>query len=280
MGYWGLRKSRVGARTEHKERTVELGLQDKVAVVTGGARNIGAAIVRGFVGEGAQVVIVDILEDAAKALASGLRPGRVEVIKADVRVKTQVDDMLSAVMARFGRIDILVNNAAVVGEMAFLDIEEADWDFVQDTNVKGIYLVSRAVLPHMVAARQGRVVNISSRSGKEGQMGLSHYAASKFAVVGLTQSMAKEMAEHGVMVNAVCPGILRTDMWETILDSRSARLHRDREEIWDEAMSLIPLRRPQKPEDIAHAVLFLSSDLVAGNITGEAFSVNGGIRMD
>jgi NAD(P)-dependent dehydrogenase (short-subunit alcohol dehydrogenase family) len=261
---------------------MDLGLRGKVAIVTGGARNIGAAIVRGFNREGAHVIIADLLGDLSREVAAPLnRPeARVLVVEADVRSGADMERMAATALERFGRIDVLVNNAAVVSDFPFLEVGEDEWDRINDTNVKGIYLASRAVLPHMIAAGGGRIVNISSRSGKEGQATMPHYAASKFAVVGLTQSMAKEMAPHGVYVNAVCPGILRTAMWETILDARSARQGRPREEIWEETMGIIPLRRPQTPDDIAHAVLFLSSDLVAGNITGEALSVNGGLRMD
>jgi meso-butanediol dehydrogenase / (S,S)-butanediol dehydrogenase / diacetyl reductase len=261
---------------------MELGLQGQVAVVTGGARGIGAAIVLGFVREGAQVVIADVLEDTALAMVRDLGSGgdKVRVIRTDVSQKAEVDRMVAAVIEEFGRIDILVNNAGVVGDVPFADIEEPEWDRIQNTNVKGTYLVARAVVPHMRAARRGRIVNISSRSGKEGQIGLSHYAASKFAVIGLTQSMAKEFAEYGIKVNAVCPGILRTAMWEAILDARSARQGRPKDEIFAEATAGIPLKQPQVPEDIANAVLFMSSELAARTITGEALSVNGGIRMD
>ena len=261
---------------------MELGLQGKVVIVTGGARGIGAATVKGFISEGANVVIADVLQDAAEEVAKKVsgKKARAIAIKTDVSKKAQVDKLVAAVMKEFGKIDILVNNAGVVQEVLFTEIEEADWDRIQNTNVKGIYLMVRAVAPHMMKAKQGRIVNISSRSGKEGQLGLSHYAASKFAVVGLTQSLAKELAPHGINVNAVCPGILRTAMWESILDSRSARSGQPREEVFKQVMETIPLKRPQTPEDIANAVLFLSSDVVAKNVTGESFSVNGGIRMD
>jgi len=261
---------------------MDLGLEGKVAIVTGGARNIGAAIVRGLNREGAHVVIADLLGATARELAASLdRPEcRVAVVEADVRLAADMQRMAAATMKQFGRIEVLVNNAAVVSDFPLLEIAEDEWDRINDTNVKGIYLASQAVLPHMIAAGHGRIVNISSRSGKEGQATMPHYAASKFAVVGLSQSMAKELAPRGIHVNTVCPGILRTAMWESILDARSARYGLPREQVWEEAMQWIPLRRPQTPEDIASAVLFLSSDLVAGNITGEALSVNGGLRMD
>ena len=193
--------------------------------------------------------------------------------------KSDVDNLVSTTLEEFAKIDILVNNAGVVRNIMFVDIEEEDWDLVNDVNAKGVYLVARAVVPHMIAARYGKIINTSSRSGKEGQVGLSHYAASKFAVIGLTQALAKELGKYGINVNAVCPGILRTMMWEGLLDARAKRQGLSREQLFDALIEQIPLKRPQKPEDIANVVLFLSSE-VSKNMTGEAINVNGGLRMD
>jgi len=260
---------------------MELGLSGKVAIVTGGARGIGGSIVEGFAREGASVVIGDILFDAAQELAAKLAQGgsRAIAVKTDVSRKSDADNLAAVTMKEFGKIDILVNAAGIVRDTRLVDIEEAEWEQIIGVNAKGVYLVTKAVAPHMIAARYGKIVNISSRSGKDAQAGLSHYGASKFAVIGFTQAIAKELAEYDINVNAVCPGILRTDMWEKILDIRSARYGIPREEIWARMMDSIPLKRPQLPEDIANVVLFLSSD-VSRNITGEAISVNGGARMD
>ncbi len=260
---------------------MELGLRDKIAIVTGGARGLGRTIAEGFVGEGASVVIGDILVDIAQETAASLqrKGAKAVAVKADVRSRADADNLAEAALKEFGRIDILVNAAGIVRERLLTDIEEDEWEQVLSINAKSVYLMTRAVAPHMMAARQGKIVNISSRSGKEAQAGLSHYAASKFAVIGFTQGAAKELAPYNVNVNAVCPGIIRTDMWEKILDSRSARTGVPREEIWARTMETIPLKRPQLPEDIAWMVLFLSSD-VSRNITGEAININGGARMD
>ena len=260
---------------------MELGLTGKVAIVTGGARGIGKSIVEGFAKEGANVVISDILLDVAQELAEKLtRNGtRVLAVKTDVSKKSDAHNLTEAAMKEFGKIDILVNAAGIVRDTMLVDIEEEEWDQVLDINVKGIYLITRAVVPHMIATRQGKIVNISSRSGKDAQAGLSHYGASKFAIIGITQSLAKELAPNDINVNAVCPGIVRTDMWERILDARSARTGVPREEIWAGMIETIPLKRPQVPEDMANMVLFLCSD-IARNITGEAINVNGGSRMD
>lgn len=260
---------------------MELGLKGKVAIVTGGARGIGGNIVAGFVREGAHVVIADILYQNARELAEKLTKGKIRVIaiRTDVTKKTDVDNLIATAMKEFGRIDILVNAAAITQDKWMVEIEEADWDRMLEVNAKSVYLTIKAVMPHMMSARYGKIVNISSRSGKEGMPGLSHYAASKFAVTGFTQAVAKELAQHDINVNAVCPGILRTDMWEKILDARSARTGLPREEVWAKAMETIPLKRPQLPEDITSVVLFLSSD-VSRNITGESVNVSGGARVD
>jgi len=260
---------------------MELGLRGKVAIVTGGARGIGGNIVEGFVREGANVVIGDILYDNARELAQKLSRGKAKVraVRTDVTKKADVDNLIATTMKEFGRIDILVNAAAITQDKWMVEIEESDWDRILEVNAKSVYLTTKAVMPHMMAARYGKIINISSRSGKEGMPGLSHYAASKFAVTGFTQAVAKELAQHDINVNAVCPGILRTDMWEKILDARSARTGLPREEIWAKAMETIPLKRPQLPEDITNVVLFLSSD-VSHNITGESVNVSGGARVD
>jgi NAD(P)-dependent dehydrogenase (short-subunit alcohol dehydrogenase family) len=260
---------------------MELGLTGKVAIVTGGARGIGKSIVEGFAKEGASVVISDILFDVAQELAEKLtRNGtRMLAVKTDVSKKSDAHNLAAATMKEFGKIDILVNAAGIIRDTMLVDIEEEEWDQILDINVKGIYLITRAVVPHMIATRQGKIVNISSRSGKDAQAGLSHYGASKFAIIGITQSLAKELAPNDINVNAVCPGIVRTDMWERILDARSARTGVPREEIWAGMIETIPLKRPQVPEDMANMVLFLCSD-IARNITGEAINVNGGSRMD
>lgn len=260
---------------------MELGLRGKVAIVTGGAGGIGKSIAEGFAREGADIVIGDLLLEAAQKLAERLNSSgaRAIAVRADVTKKSDVDSLIATTMKEFGSIDILVNAAGITQDKWMVEIEEADWDKILEVNAKSVYLTIKAVMPHMMAARYGKIVNISSRSGKEGMPGLSHYAASKFAIIGFTQGVAKELAQYDINVNAVCPGILRTDMWEKILDARSARMGLPREEVWSRAMETIPLKRPQVPEDITNVVLFLSSD-VSRNITGEAVSVNGGARMD
>ena len=260
---------------------MDLGLKGKVAIVTGGAMGIGASIVEGFVREGTNVVIADNDLDAAQQLAEKMQRGgaRVLVIRIDVTLKSDADNLVTTTLNEFGVIDILVNNAGIVSDIDFVDIEEAEWDRVNNVNAKGVYLVTRAVVPHMIVARQGKIVNISSLAGKRGNIGVAHYCASKFAVIGITQSLARELGQYNINVNAVCPGIVRTAMWEVLLDARSKRQELPREQVWDTWMEQTPLKRPQTPEDMANVVLFLSSE-ISRNITGEAISVNGGLYMD
>ena len=260
---------------------MDLGLEGKVAIVTGGGRGIGAAIVEGFAKEGANVAIADISLDVAQELAKKIGRGGVKAlaVRTDVTKKSDVDNLVSITLKEFGKIDILVNNAGVARDIMFVDIEEEDWDRVNDVNAKGVYLVTRAVVPHMIAAKYGKIVNISSMAGKEGFAGWDHYAASKFAVIGLTQALAKELGGSNINVNAVCPGPIRTPMWEGLLDARSKRQGLPREQIHKGWIEQIPLKRSPNPEDIANVVLFLSSE-VSRNMTGEAINVNGGLRMD
>ena len=261
---------------------MELNLEGKVAIVTGGARGLGKAMVEEFVKEKANVVIADILLNDGQELAEKLSGDgvKVTVVKTDVSKKPEADNLAMTALKEFGKIDILVNGAGVTADLEFLDIEEAEWDRVMDINAKGTYLVTKAVVPHMIANRYGKVINISSRSGKDGTPTLAHYCASKFAVIGLTQSLAKALAKYAINVNAVCPGIIRTDKWERILDARARCAGIPREEIFAKVVEeMIPLGRPAEPIDIANMVIFLSSD-VTGYITGESISVNGGSLMD
>ena len=262
---------------------IELGLKDKVAIVTGGAGGLCSAVVDAFAEQGANVVIADLDVNVAQKLSDKIRADyKVEsiAIMTDVSSKKDVDNVVAKTLEKFGKIDILVNGAGVDLKINFLDIEEGEWDRVHNINAKGTYLMMRAVLPHMVKARNGKVVNFSSIVGKEGYASFSHYSASKFAVTGLTQAVAKEMAEYNINVNAVCPGVIRTRLWEHILDIWHAGSGESRDVLFKRFVEdHIPMRRSQTPEDIAYVVLFLSSEL-ANNITGECINVNGGMRMD
>jgi meso-butanediol dehydrogenase/(S,S)-butanediol dehydrogenase/diacetyl reductase len=261
---------------------MELGLEGKVAIVTGGAAGLGAATVRRFVMEGANVVIADVSFDTGEELAVkiGKSTAKVLTLRTDVTKKSDADRLVSTTLKEFGKIEILVNIAGVPQKWeSFFDLDEEDWDRVNDVNVKGVFLVTRAVIPHMITARKGKIINLSSVAGKEGVANAAEYCASKFAVIGITQSLAKELAEYNINVNAICPGIVRTPLWERNLDILSHRTGEPREKIFSDWSKKVPLKRPQTPEDIANLVLFLSSEITR-NITGESININGGLLMD
>jgi NAD(P)-dependent dehydrogenase (short-subunit alcohol dehydrogenase family) len=179
---------------------------------------------------------------------------------------------------RHGHIDVLVNNAGVSKSVPFHELDEAEWDRVHNVNVKGVFLTTRAVVPHMMERRSGSIISISSMVGKEAIPLFVHYSASKFAVIGLTQGLAKEMAAYDVRVNAVCPGVVRTPLWEPLLNQLSENKGITREQAWQEFVEPIPLKRPQEPEDIGEAVAFLASDR-ARNMTGQGINVTGGMQL-
>jgi meso-butanediol dehydrogenase / (S,S)-butanediol dehydrogenase / diacetyl reductase len=240
-------------------------LDGRVAVVTGGARGIGRGIVDALAARGAEVVAADL--DPVE-----------EAVRVDVTDEASVRELVRDVIDRHGQLDILVNNAGVSRSVPFVDIDEAEWDRVFNVNVKGVYLACRAVVPHMMERRYGKIVNISSMVGKEAIPLFVHYSASKFAVIGLTQGLAKEMAPYDVNVNAVCPGVVKTPLWEPLLDQLSATKGISRDEAFDEFVSGIPLGRPQEPEDIGEVVAFLASDR-ARNMTGQGVNVTGGMQL-
>jgi NAD(P)-dependent dehydrogenase (short-subunit alcohol dehydrogenase family) len=243
---------------------------------------MGKACVEGLVKEGANVTIADTDIEGAQELAQKLsRDGaKVLTVKTDVSQKVEVDKVVATTMEEFGKIDILVNSAGIGSRLVnFVDLEEEQWNLINDINAKGVYLMTRAILPHMMATRYGKIVNFSSLYGKEAFPLAADYCASKFAVTAITQAVAKEYAEYNINVNAVCPGIVRTDIWENVLDTLSRRTKEPREQIWEKTVADIPLKRSQTVEDVASVVLFLSSD-ISRNITGESININGGLKVD
>jgi NAD(P)-dependent dehydrogenase (short-subunit alcohol dehydrogenase family) len=252
-------------------------LQDRIAIVTGGSSGIGRGIAVTMACHGADVVVTDLNADSAEAVAGEIRASgrRAQALRHDVTSWDSCRDVVREVLAALGRIDILVNNAGVSRSVPFHQLDEAEWDRVNNVNAKGVFLMCRAVVTPMMEQRSGRIVNISSMVGKEAIPLFAHYCASKFAVIGLTQSLAKELASYNINVNAVCPGVLRTPLWEPLLDQLSATKGISRQAAFDEFVAGIPLGRPQTPEDIGEAVTFLASDR-AKEITGVALDVSGG----
>jgi NAD(P)-dependent dehydrogenase (short-subunit alcohol dehydrogenase family) len=252
-------------------------LAGKIAIVTGGGTGIGRGIASVMAREGAHVVCTDIAPGNAAETVAAIKAagGRAEVLHQDVTNWKSCQAVAEKVLADHGQIDILVTNAGVSKSVPITDLDEAEWDRVHNVNIKGVFLSCKSVIPHMIGRRYGKIVNISSMVGKEGIPLFSHYCASKFAVIGLTQSLAKELAPHNINVNAVCPGVVRTPLWDPLLKQLSANKGISEEAAWGEFVSGIPFARPQEPEDIGEAVAFLASDR-ARNITAESANVSGG----
>lgn len=254
-------------------------LKGKTAIVTGGATGIGFAIARYFHDAGMRVAIADLNEAGAIDAAKKLGSQHIGVA-IDVRDRASVTAAFDKVVAHFGGYDVLAANAGVSSMKLVVELEDADWDFNFDVNAKGVFLTNQAAVKYFLATKKrGVIVNTASLAGKWGAPWLAHYSASKFAVVGFTQALAREMAEHGIRVNCVCPGFVKTGMqsreveWEATLRKMTPKA------VIDEYVSLTPMGRLEEPEDVAKTVLFLASDL-AGFVTGEALNVTGGVRMD
>jgi meso-butanediol dehydrogenase/(S,S)-butanediol dehydrogenase/diacetyl reductase len=262
-----------------------MSLESKIAIVTGAARGIGRATAILLAGEGVKTVLSDILslEDTINDIVSA--GGEAIGEKCDVSENSDVENLIKTARDRYGKIDILVNVAGVTTVCPVHKMDEKDWDFVMGVNAKGVFLTNRAVIPYMMKQKSGKIVNVSSDAGKVGYGGLAHYSASKFAIIGFTQSLAKEMGEYNVNVNVVCPGMVYTPMWEKVARSEYANLifpsigkqkRLNTKEIFltgcEEANVF---GRPQSPEDIAHMIVFLVSDK-ADNITGQAINVDSG----
>jgi meso-butanediol dehydrogenase/(S,S)-butanediol dehydrogenase/diacetyl reductase len=252
-------------------------LAGKVALVTGGASGIGAGIARVLAAAGASVAIGDLnAAAAAQAVGALPGPGRHAALWLDVTHRASTDAAVTQAERDLGPVDVLVNNAGISCVTPFLQISDAEWHRLFGVNLHGVLVVTQRVLPAMVARRSGRIINISSMAGKEGLPNLAHYCATKFGVIGLTQSLAKEAAPYGVTVNAVCPGVVRTPLWDDPATGILRQL--DGERGWEAFVSGIPLGRPQSAEDIGHACAYLASE-AAANVTGEALNVSGGQQM-
>lgn len=244
--------------------------EGKTAIVTGGSRGLGRAVCLELAAGGANVAFCYAGNGAAAretARAVEALGARVLAVRCDVADAAQVDELVNAALEAFGRIDILVNNAGITRDNLIMRMSEADFDAVVSTNLKGAFLCMKAVSRLMLKQRYGRIVNLSSVVGLRGNAGQVNYAASKAGVIGMTKSLARELASRGVTVNAVAPGFMETDMTAALPESaRSA------------ALASIPMNRLGAPEDVARAVGFLASD-GAAYITGQVLAVDGGMAM-
>ncbi len=252
-------------------------LKDKVVIVTGGARGIGQGITLALAKENASIVIVDVLDDLAKRVAEQVKGigSRVLVVKADVSESRQVNEMVQQAIERFLKIDILVNNAGILRVGSVVDLSEEDWEKVISVNLKSVFLCSKAVIPHMIKQKSGKIINIASQAAKTGEAFNSPYCVSKAGVVSLTQCLALELAKYSINVNAICPGVVDTEMMTKVYEERSALYGLVPEEYKRELELAIPLGRIERPDDVAKLVVFLASS-ESEYMTGQAVNITGG----
>jgi NAD(P)-dependent dehydrogenase (short-subunit alcohol dehydrogenase family) len=253
-------------------------LKDKVAIVTGGARGIGEAIVRAYAAEGAHVIIADVETAKADALAAELG-GKALALRLDVRDKASIESMVGTVVAKLGGVDILVNNAGIFNMGPLSEITEEDFDRQFGVNVRGLVFVSKAAAGRMIAqARGGKIINMSSQAGRRGEANVLVYCASKAAVISITQSMGLELIKYRINVNGIAPGVVDTPMWDRV-DSLFAKYeHRpigEKKRLVGEA---VPFGRMGKPDDYRGAAVFLAS-ADADYVVAQTLNVDGGNWM-
>lgn len=246
---------------------MDLGIENKVAIVTGSARGLGAASARRLAEEGAKVVITDILRERAEACAAALRADGLQAhcIIADITQGAEVQRLVDETVAHFGGVHILVNNAGFPRDKYLVKMSEEDWDLVMQVMLKGSFLATKAVMPKLIAQGWGRVIHISSRA-HFGNATQANYSAAKAGLIGMAKALAIEEGRYGITVNCVAPGFMETEMVQALATY---------ETIKERALQMQPIKRAGKPEDIADAVAFLASER-ASFITGEVLHVTGG----
>ncbi len=240
-------------------------LEGQVAIITGGARGIGEGICKVFCDAGVTVALWDVLdsgEETAKQISA--EGGKIFFQKVDITSKESVENAVAEIMEHHERIDILINNAGIIRDRSFMKMSEGEWDSVINVNLKGLYVTSKAVLPHMIAARYGRIVSASSINAMAGAFGQTNYSATKAATQGFTRSLCREIGRYGITVNCVAPGFIKTEMTDSMP-----------QEVIDAGIKMIPVGRIGTPEDMGHAYLFLASK-EAGFINGITLHSNGG----
>jgi 3-oxoacyl-[acyl-carrier protein] reductase len=245
-------------------------IKGKVAIVTGAAAGIGAGVGRLFAAEGAHVFLVDLDGAGVKKLAADLQSegGSAFGFEADARNRDAMAKIVDDAITRFGRIDVLINNAGIYPRQPFLEMTEEQWDTMQDINMKSVFHCSKLVMPHMVRQQAGAIVNIASVTFFTGLAPLTHYIASKGAIIGFTRALAREMGEHNVHVNCITPGAIETEGERKLMAKEQA----------DTVMAVQSLKRRMGPLDVARVCLFLSSEL-SDAMTGQTLNVDGGWIM-
>ncbi len=241
----------------------------KVALVTGASQGIGRAVALRLAQDGFSVALAARNEDKLKQVAAEIAAagGLAEIFALDVSNEESIKSTAKAVLAHFGKLDVLINNAGITRDNLLLRMKRVDWDDVLQTNLTGTFLLTQALMGSMIKARSGRIINISSVVGRTGQAGQANYAASKAGLIGFTQSLARELASRGVTANVVAPGYIESPMTAVLDEKQNATI-----------LTHIPLGRIGSDADVAHAVAFLASD-GAGYITGHVLDVNGGMYM-
>ena len=263
----------------------------KTVIITGASRGIGGATAKLFAENGWHTVLncdKDIVSAEKLAAELAAKGCSAEVYAADVGVMAECEKMVGYVLSRRRRVDALVNNAGVSLIKPFTDLTDGEAERIMKVNFGGIYNMCKAVVPHMISRKYGRIINVTSVWGSRGSSCETMYCASKAAVISLTQSAARMAAKYGVRVNSIAPGIIRTSMWEEILDgmahgwnpaNKSPLNAQEREELWQSSVQkMIPMGHAQQPEDIAWATVFLASNL-AREITGQVLTIDGGTTM-
>jgi NAD(P)-dependent dehydrogenase (short-subunit alcohol dehydrogenase family) len=255
-------------------------LEGQVAIVTGAGRGIGRATALELARLGADIVVAEFDRAGAERTAAEVKTlgRRASVVPTDVTSRTDLRAMVERTRTEFGRIDILVNNAGIYRAALPLDITEEHWDAVMNVNAKAVFFASQAVLPIMIAARRGAIVNLASMAGKIGSRTNLPYNVSKAAVISMTKSLALAHAADGIRVNCVCPGFVETDMWHQVAREQGTLLGQTPEEFTRRRVESVPLGRMERPEDVAAVIGFLASPR-AGYMTGQALSIDGGLVM-
>ena len=239
-------------------------LEGQVAIVTGGARGIGKGICEVFCREGATVALWDVLDGTETVNEITQNGGKIFFQKVDVTDQSSVDNAIEEIIKQHGKIEILINNAGIIRDKSFLKMSEEEWDSVINVNLKSLYVVTRAVVPHMKENGYGRIVSASSINGTAGAFGQTNYCATKAGISGFTRALCKEVGRHGITANAVAPGFVKSVMSDSMP-----------EEIIKGAVKMIPVGRIGTPEDMGHVYLFLASK-ESGFVSGITLHANGG----
>lgn len=253
-------------------------LKDKVAIITGGGQGLGEALSQRLNREGCHVVVADINYDAAQRVASSLKNS--VAVKVDVCNEKQVQDMVDTAVSKFGKLDLLVSNAGILIAKPLTSFSVDEWKRVLEVNLLGYFICAKAAAKAMIPNKSGCIIQINSKSGKKGSYKNSAYASSKFGGIGLTQSLALELAEFNIRVNAICPGnLLDSPLWVNSLFGQYAKNQGiTEEEVRQKYLNQVPLKRSCQYEDIANAMVFLASDQ-SSYMTGQAINVTGGQEM-